>query len=189
MTTSKILAGSFIAVAALLSGLTVATAQTATDTAPAQAEAPADGPKATHADFRKGHGDNERGDRGGRGMFRQMMEKVDADGDRAVTQAEIDTFRTAVVTNADKSGEGDISLGEFETIYLEMTRDRMVDAFQDLDADGDGAVTKAEMDKRFGNVVERMDRNEDGKLDRGDQGGRDQKGHGHDGKRHSNNRG
>lgn len=188
MTNSKILAGSFIAVAALLSGLTVATAQTATQTAPAQVEAPADDAKTTRVDFRKGHGDKPRGERGGHGMVRQMMEKVDADGDRAVTQAEIDTFRTAIVTNADQSGEGDISLDEFETIYLEMTRDRMVDTFQNLDADGDGAVTKAEMDKRFGNIVERMDRNEDGKLDRNDRGGHGQKDHGREGKRHSDNR-
>ena len=42
----------------------------------------------------------------------------------------------------------------------------MVDRFQDLDAEGDGAVTQAEMDKRFGSIVERMDRNDDGQVDR-----------------------
>lgn len=197
MTNSRLLPGSFIAVAALLSGLTVATAQTATDSAPVQTEAAAQASNAKPVDFRKG-----RADRGGRGMFGQMMEKVDADGDRAVTQAEIDTFRAAVVSDADTSGDGDISLDEFETIYLNMMRDRMVDAFQKLDADGDGVVTQAEMDARFGSVVERMDRNDDGKLDRedrggrdhkgqdrGDRGGRDHKGQGHDGHRHGDRRG
>ncbi len=104
-------------------------------------------------------------------MFGAMMQKVDADADGAVTQAEIDTFRATLVTGADTSGEGDISLDEFETIYLEMIRDRMVDAFQNLDSDGDGVVTQAEMDQRFGNVVEQMDRNDDGKIDADDRGG------------------
>lgn len=184
MTHSRILPGTFIAVAALLSGLTVASAQTSPMSVPAQVEASADTPEAMRVNFRKGHGE-----RGGRGMMGQMMEKVDANGDRAVTQEEIDTFRAATVANADASGEGDISLDEFETIYLEMMRERMVDAFQNLDADGDGVVTNAEMDKRFGNIVERMDRNDDGKLDREDRGGRDQKGHGRDGKKRGNDRG
>ncbi|MCF3595805.1 hypothetical protein LZG00_17610 [Rhodobacteraceae bacterium LMO-12] len=187
MKNSKILPGSFLAVAAILSGLTVATAQTAPQAAPAQVEATAQTPEVTRADFRKGHGD-----RGGRGMMGQILQKVDANSDRAVTQAEVDTFRNGLVSNADASGEGDISLDEFETIYLDLTRDRMVDAFQNLDADGDGAVTQAEMDKRFGNIVERMDRNDDGQLDREDRPGRDHKGHngkGHDGPRKGDRRG
>lgn len=171
MTHSKFLPGAFLTVAAVLSGLTVATAQTAPTSEPVQIEARADKAKATRVNFRKGHGE-----RGGRGMMGQMMEKADANGDRALTQEEIDAFRAATVANADASGEGDISLDEFETIYLEMTRERMVDAFQNLDADGDGAVTQAEMDKRFGSIVERMDRNDDGQLDRDDRGGRHQKG-------------
>ena len=178
MTNSKIIPGTFLAVAALLSGLTLATAQTTPETAPVQVEESAQAAKVTRADFRKGHGS-----RGGRGMFGQIMQKADADGDRAVTQAEIDTFRASLVEGADTSGEGDISLDEFEAIYLELTRERMVDAFQRLDADGDGVVTQAEMDNRFGNVVERMDRNGDGKLDRDDRRDRSGKNHRHDGKR------
>ncbi|WP_281980952.1 EF-hand domain-containing protein [Thalassorhabdomicrobium marinisediminis] len=171
MTNSRILPGSFIAVAALLSGLTVATAQTAPDAAPEQTQAAA--PDRAPAAHRKGH---DR--RGGRGMMGQIMEQVDADGDGAVTQVEIDTFRVSLVEGADTSGDGDISLAEFEAIYLEMTRNRMVDAFQSLDADGDGVVTPAEMDARFGNIVDRMDRNDDGKLDRDDRGRRDHRGQG-----------
>ncbi|MEB8388521.1 EF-hand domain-containing protein [Rhodobacteraceae bacterium KMM 6894] len=173
MTNSRLLPGSFIAVAALLSGLTVATAQTAPQTAPVQMEATTQAPDATRVASHKGHGH-----RGGRGKMGQIMEKVDADGDGAVTQAEIDTFRASLVEGADVSGDGDISLDEFDSIYLDLTRNRMVDAFQKLDEDGDGVVTQAEMDKRFGNVVERMDRNNDGKLDRDDRGRRDRKGKG-----------
>lgn len=169
MKNSKLLPGSFIAVAALLSGLTIANAQSASDSPTAQPQSEMTA-QAHKADFRKG--DRKGSGPGGRKMFGQMMEKVDANGDRAVTQTEIDTFRAGIVSDADTSGEGDISLDEFETIYLQMVRNRMVDAFQKLDEDGDGAVTQAEMDQKFGSIVERMDRNDDGQLDRSDRAGR-----------------
>ncbi len=171
MTNSRIIPGSLIAVAVLLSGLTVASAQTAPQTAPVQMETAAQTAEMTRADYRKGHGRH-----GGRGMMGQIMQQADADGDRAVTQEEIDTFRAGLVEGADASGEGDISLDEFEAIYLKLTRERMVDVFQKLDADGDGAVTQAEMDSHFGDLVERMDRNGDGKLDRDDRRGRGDRG-------------
>jgi hypothetical protein len=180
MNTSKFLPVSLVAIMVVMSGHTVATAQTAMDK---EMQAP----KATHVDFRGRGGDHEK--RGDRGMMRQILEKIDADADGAVTQAEIDTFRSAVVTGADASGDGSISLDEFETIYLQLIRNKMVDAFQDLDEDGDGVVTQAEMDKRFGDVVERMDRNGDGKLDRDDRRGHDRKGHGRDGSKHGDRRG
>lgn len=185
MKNSKILPIGFAAVMVVLSGLTVATAQTAPQAAPVKAETALQDGKVTRADFRKGHGD--RGGRNG-GMMRQMMQKVDADGDRAITQAEIDTFRSGLVSGADVSGEGDISLDEFQTIYMDMMRNKMVDAFQRLDEDGDGAVTQAEMDQRFGNIVERMDRNDDGKLDRDDHGKRHGKQHGRGDRDHGNKR-
>jgi hypothetical protein len=122
-------------------------------------------------------------------MFRQIMQKVDANDDHAVTQAEIDTFRAATVAEADASGEGDISLDEFKTINFDLTGEQMVDAFQKLDADGDGVVTQAEMDSRFGDIVERLDRNGDGKLDREDRGERDHKGADRDGPRRGDRRG
>ena len=180
MMTSKFLVGSFVTTAALLSGLTFATAQstTATTQAPVTAEATdtMSGECRKDGEGREGRGHG--GHRGGHGMMRQMMEKVDADGDRAVTQDEVDAFRAGVVAEADVSGDGNISLDEFETIYLKMTRERMVDRFQKLDADGDGVVTQTEMDKQFGDIVARMDRNDDGKLDRADHKGHGKKGHG-----------
>lgn len=189
MTNSKLLPGGLIAVAALLSGLTVATAQTAPETAPVKMETSANAQDHTRGDCGKAHKDHgkrggheQHGGRGGRGgpgmMVGQVIKKADANNDRAVTQVEIDTFRAAAVANADVSGEGEISIDEFETIYLQLIRNQMVDTFQDLDEDGDGVVTQVEMDKRFGNVVERMDRNDDGQLDREDRPNRGHKGKG-----------
>lgn len=167
MKKSSYLPATFLLAALVLSGAVIANAQDAL---------PGDTATLTQADFRGEHG--PRGDhgpggaRGMGGMFRQIMAEVDADGDGAITQAEIDAYRTAQVTAADASGDGAISLSEFETIFAMATRDRMVDAFQELDADGDGTVTTAEMDTRFGGIVDRMDRNGDGALSADDRGGR-----------------
>ncbi len=112
------------------------------------------------------------GHRGGKGfgmrgnseIFRTVFAEVDADGDGSVTQDEVDAYRAAKVGEADASGDGALSIEEFDTLYRQFTRPRMVDAFQDLDADGDGVISPAEMDARFGDIVERMDRDGDGAL-------------------------
>lgn len=108
----------------------------------------------------------EHGHRGGpRGeMMRTMFDAVDADGDRAVTQEEIDAYRAARVGEADTSGDGALSIAEFETLYQQFTRGRMVDAFQALDADGDGQIAPEELDTRIARMVERLDRDGDGVL-------------------------
>ncbi|WP_417588896.1 EF-hand domain-containing protein [Pararhodobacter oceanensis] len=165
MKTSKLIPAGFVVVATLLSGATAATSLTAAETRLPQGAVTMQDSGAKRADMRHGQG---HGERGPRGFMGQIITSIDADGDGAVTQAEIDSFRSALVAGADTTGEGDISLGEFETIYLELTRDRMVDTFQELDADGDGVVTQAEMDGRFGSIVAQMDRNGDGQLDRAD---------------------
>lgn len=117
-----------------------------------------------------GHGMGGHGMGGRGGMFRAVFMQIDADKDGKITQAEIDAFRDAKVSGADTSGDGALSIEEFDTIYREMTRSRMVDAFQRLDEDGDGQISKAEMDARFGNVVKFMDRNGDGALSMEDRG-------------------
>lgn len=120
------------------------------------------------------HGEGHRGGFGfgggpGRGeIFANLITRIDTDGNGAITQAEIDAFRAAQLAAADVSKDGALSVDEFETIYQEFVRPRMVDAFQDLDADGDGAVTTTELDARFGSIVERMDQNDDGALDEDD---------------------
>ena len=105
-------------------------------------------------------------------MFRTILTEVDADKDGAITQAEVDAFRQAKVAGADANSDGGLSIDEFDTVYRELTRSNMVRAFQRLDTDGDGTITKAEMDNRFGNIVKFMDRNDDGKLSKEDRGGR-----------------
>ena len=97
--------------------------------------------------------------------------------DGSLTQEEIDTYRAAQVANADANGDGNISLAEFETIWLTQTNQKMIRTFQRLDSDADGSITKAEQDEPFANIVERMDRNGDGVLNRDDRRKRGDKRH------------
>ena len=122
-----------------------------------------------------GHGwrHGRRGGRFGkrRGM-RRMMKRFDANGDRQLTQDEVTNGRRALIEKHDADGNGQLTLSEFENLWLEMRRRRMVSAFQRLDDDGDAVVSTDEFMEPFANIVERMDRNGDGVLDKQDRRGR-----------------
>ncbi|MCK0119018.1 hypothetical protein MWU61_00595 [Loktanella sp. F6476L] len=172
MKTEKMIPATFLAVALTLTGIGMAGAQTAdTNVVTEQAETSVDG-QVTRADHRgdRDHG-RDRGERRGGGMaFGALLN--DANDDGAITQDEIDLFRTALVAGADASGEGDISIDEFQSIYLELMQERVAHSFERLDADDDGQITQAEMDEKFGDIVERLDRNDDGALTEDDRGHR-----------------
>ena len=116
-----------------------------------------------------GHGHDRGGRRGVLGAFgsgdaTDLFEAADGDGDGALTQAELDAFLAAQVTEADADGDGSLALEEFAPLYFERMRPRMVDAFQALDEDGSGEIAQAELDDRFGRVVARLDRDGDDAL-------------------------
>ena len=103
----------------------------------------------------------------GRGMMR-MFENFDTNGDGALTQEEIDAFRAGRFAAFDGNGDKVLTLDEYQALWLDAVRERMVDRFQHLDADGDGKVTGDEFKRPFARMVAHADRNEDGKLDRAD---------------------
>ncbi len=107
------------------------------------------------------------GDGRGAGMAR-MFEQVDADGDGRITRTEMTQFRETRFSGADGNGDGTLDLAEFQGLWQEMMRARMVDRFQRLDDDGDGQVTPEE----FGRPMDRMhgwlDADEDGAVSRGE---------------------
>ena len=169
----------FLAIPALAVGTIAAVAQTAAPDA-----SPLAAPAAQEEVVRGGkdlvHDAQFRG-RGRGGMNRMLMgafEDADADDNGALTQSEIDDFLAAQLTEADTNDDGAVSLEEFQTVYAQRTRPRMVDAFQRLDEDGDGAVTGAELSDRFGTIVSRMDRNGDDALSLEDRRGRGERGRG-----------
>ena len=106
---------------------------------------------AASAESHHGHG-GQPGDKGGAGMMQNggpgmmgnmggMMQMFDADGDGTTTPDEMRTQLQTKLTEYDSDGDGSLSIAEFEALHSEM----MVDRFQHLDADGDGAVTPEEM--------------------------------------------
>jgi hypothetical protein len=117
------------------------------------------------------HGWHGEGHRGGMHPMRHMMETYDTNGDGAVSQAEIDEMRAGRLAEFDADGDGQLSLEEYEALWLDAMRDRMVDRFQFHDDDGDGQVTVSEFGKRSSKIVERHDRNGDGVLNEEDRRG------------------
>lgn len=98
------------------------------------------------------------------GHMERMLETFDSNGDGRLSQAEIDRARADRLAAFDANGDGALSLDEFQALWLDAMRERMVDRFQALDADGDGSVTKAEFARPFAHLVRRMDRNDDAAL-------------------------
>ncbi len=103
------------------------------------------------------------------GMMQRMHEKmtqmVDENGDGNVTPEEMRTRMQAMMSENDSNGDGSLSIDEFETLHSSMMREIMVDRFQDLDADGDGAVTSEEMMAPAARM-ERMNKMREGMMQR-----------------------
>ena len=112
------------------------------------------------------HGDRH-GGHGPRGGV-HMMDQFDANEDGKLTQAEIDQARQERLAKFDSDKDGKLNLQEFEALWLDFTRERMVRSFQRLDRDGDAIVTQDEYLEPTKNMVVRMDRNDDGEISRDD---------------------
>ena len=97
-------------------------------------------------------------------MAMEMFDSIDADGDGMLTQAEIDKVRNDRHGAHDADGDGNLSLEEFAGVWHETTRPLTVRAFQMLDTDGNAVITRPEYDRPLANIVERLDRNDDGAL-------------------------
>jgi Ca2+-binding EF-hand superfamily protein len=134
----------------------------------------ADGPAgATQQAYGMHHGGGHHGMRhgerrhGGGHAFR-LLESFDANDDGKLSQEEIDQTRGERFGTFDADADKALTLQEYEQLWLDAMRERMVDRFQALDADGDAKVTAEEFQRPFSKMVRRMDRNEDGVIDRGD---------------------
>jgi hypothetical protein len=116
----------------------------------------------------KGWGMQGRGHRGmgqhSWGMTR-LMERFDTNDDAKLTQEELDGARKKLLTTHDANKDGKLSLAEYEKLWLEVKRRKMVRSFQRTDKDGDASITLDEFLKPYSKFVARMDSNEDGVLD------------------------
>ena len=106
----------------------------------------------------------------GPGMPGPMMEeallaKFDTNKDGTISKDEIAAVTADEIKKYDKDGDGTLSLAEYQQLWLDQTRERMVRSFQGFDRDGDGKVTQAELGDRGDRVLAFLDRNHDGVID------------------------
>ena len=94
----------------------------------------------------------------------RLFETFDANQDGTLTQAEVDQARQAQLAEFDADGNGSLDLEEYQALWLDAMRERMVDQFQAHDDDGDGMVTAEEFGERFSRIVIRLDANDDGQV-------------------------
>jgi hypothetical protein len=98
----------------------------------------------------------------------RLMEKFDTNKDGKITQDEIDAIEAKDFSAANKDGQGGVTIQEFEPYFWAQHREMMVRAFQRLDRDGDGQISKDEMAGRSEGLVSRLDRNGDKALSKDD---------------------
>ncbi len=100
---------------------------------------------------------------GGTALMGMGLERFDTDGDGTVASQEAHEGLQALLAEYDADGDETLSLSEFETLHSALIRETMVDRFQFLDDDGDGAVSMAEIVKPA-DMMERMETMRDGMM-------------------------
>ncbi len=93
-----------------------------------------------------------------------LFDTFDANQDGTLTQAEVDQARQAKLAEFDRDGNGSLSLEEYQALWMDAMRERMVDRFQGHDDDGDGMVTAEEFGNDYSRIISRLDRDGDGEV-------------------------
>jgi Ca2+-binding EF-hand superfamily protein len=118
--------------------------------------------------FAAGFANADRGSGWRHGGMANLTERYDANQDGKISQDEINANRTQWHAEFDKDKSGDLSLAEFEQLWLKARREQLVREYQEFDRDGDGKVTTDEYRSPMANTVANMDRNGDGVLSQED---------------------
>ncbi|WP_430512988.1 EF-hand domain-containing protein [Pannonibacter phragmitetus] len=104
-----------------------------------------------------------KGHHGGRDGGR-MVEMFDQNKDGSITQDEVNAAVAERFSAADADKDGRVTLDEFKTYRITEMQPMKVRAFQRLDRDGDGKVTRAEFDRISDRMFARLDRGGNGEL-------------------------
>ncbi|WNK01266.1 hypothetical protein L2D14_07515 [Thalassospiraceae bacterium LMO-JJ14] len=113
-------------------------------------------------------GGGSHGMMGGGMRMMHMMETYDTNNDGALTVEEVTAERAKKFKAFDKNADGMLDLNEYQALWMDAMRERMVDRFQKHDNDGDGKISEQDFSERYSRMMTWMDRNEDGKIDRED---------------------
>lgn len=100
--------------------------------------------------------------------FMKRLADADTNGDDVITQDEADAFGAERFKAMDGDGDGYLSKAERKAAWSERREERRGAHFKMLDADGNGSVTLAEFQARAEKMFGYMDRNGDGKVERGE---------------------
>jgi Ca2+-binding EF-hand superfamily protein len=92
----------------------------------------------------------------------RFMERVDANGDGAISRDEARVFRAERFGRLDANGDGKVTMAEMEDAARARVAERVAKRFEMLDANGDGSVDRAEFDARADRRFDRWDENGDG---------------------------
>jgi Ca2+-binding EF-hand superfamily protein len=117
----------------------------------------------TGASLADGWGRHHGGGHRGAGAI-LLFEQFDTNQDGRLTQDEIDQARQSRLAEFDQNGDGSLSLEEYQALWMDAMRERMVDRFQAHDDDGDGLVTAEEFGQSFERIIVRFDRDGDGEV-------------------------
>lgn len=94
----------------------------------------------------------------------RLLESFDLDGNGILTQEEVDQARRERFARFDADNDGKLTLQEYEALWLDAMRDHLTRRFERLDGDDDSAVSPEEFVAPFGDVIQRLDTNEDGQI-------------------------
>ena len=111
------------------------------------------------------------------GPMIDLAERYDGNKDGLVTQNEIDGNRAEWHAKFDADKSGDLSLTEFQALWTQAHKDRMVREFQEFDANGDAKVLLDEYKKPLATIVADLDSNGDKALGKDDRMARHGKRH------------
>lgn len=99
----------------------------------------------------------------------RIFDRLDANGDGAITFEELQSHRDAMLERVDANGDGVVSRDEMQARVAERQSKRAERAgqrFERLDANGDGMVDRDERRAAAEARFERMDRDGDGRITR-----------------------
>lgn len=93
------------------------------------------------------------------------FDRIDTDGDRVISIAEYREFQSARWPRIDRNADGFLTLDDFPRFAAGRAR-RLLAEIADLDADGDGRISRDEFIHGPAPLFRRADQNADGSLTR-----------------------